>query len=221
MKKLLKIKLVIIALFTLTINSCSDVLEGNGQIVTQELLIENFTGFNVTGSINVKIIESDELEVYATGDSNIVDIISNNVSNGIWDIRLTNNNVGNFDLEIEIYSPDLNSIKTNGSSTVDIESINSESGNLDLNLIGAGKVRSLGMDTLENLSIQVNGSASTELFNLNVNNCTIDVSGSGNQRVFVNNSLDITVSGSSNIYYRGTPSINSSISGSGTIINDN
>ena len=220
MKKPTILKLISL-LLVLTFNSCTKEIDGNGVIITKELRIKNFNQISVIGNININIIESDELNVYATGDSNIIDIINERVSNNIWDISFSERKVDDFNLEINIYSPDLNSIKTTGSSNIDIESINSETDTLKLDISGSSKIRVLEFDTIDYLSIVSSGSGSTELFNLNVNDCNIDISGSGKHRLFVNNNLNATISGSGKLYYKGFPKINSSINGSGIIINDN
>lgn len=218
MKKPTILKLISL-LLVLTFNSCTKEIDGNGVIITKELRIKDFNQISVIGNIN--IIESDELNVYATGDSNIIDIINERVSNNIWDISFSERKVDDFNLEINIYSPDINSIKTIGSSKIDFESINSETDTLKLDISGSSKIRVLEVDTINYLTIVSSGSGSTELFNLNVNDCNIDISGSGKHRLFVNNNLNATISGSGKLYYKGFPKINSSINGSGIIINDN
>lgn len=89
---------------------------------------------------------------------------------------------------------------------VDLESKISGSGNMDLR----GSAR--------NTRFFISGSGNLDAENLASENCEVRISGSGNCRVQVDNSLDSRVSGSGNIYYRGNPEkLSNKTSGSGSI----
>lgn len=90
--------------------------------------------------------------------------------------------------------------------TVDLESKISGSGNMNLK----GSAR--------NTQLSISGSGKLDAENLASENCEVRISGSGNCRVQVHNSLDSRVSGSGNIYYRGNPvKLSNKTSGSGSI----
>ncbi len=90
--------------------------------------------------------------------------------------------------------------------TVDLESKISGSGNMDLR----GSAR--------NTQLSISGSGNLDAENLASENCEVRISGSGNCRIQVDNSLDSRVSGSGNIYYRGNPAkLSNKTSGSGSI----
>ncbi len=67
----------------------------------------------------------------------------------------------------------------------------------------------------------ITGSGSFRTFNLITDNTSINIVGSGDCEVYVNNTLDIDISGSGNIYYKGHPNLNINISGTGNVYNNN
>ncbi len=69
--------------------------------------------------------------------------------------------------------------------------------------------------------IHLSGSGNVYGLDFNHQSSEIDVSGSGNDWVHVNDFLNAHISGSGNIYYKGEPEVNVHISGSGKIIQIN
>lgn len=73
-----------------------------------------------------------------------------------------------------------------------------------------GKAKSNGL--------HISGSGSLEAFDLPVNTCTVDITGSGNARVNVMDNLDVHITGSGNVYFKGSPSVTTNITGSGSVV---
>ncbi|MCU0447180.1 MAG: DUF2807 domain-containing protein [Microscillaceae bacterium] len=68
----------------------------------------------------------------------------------------------------------------------------------------------------EELNAKIHGSSDLKAYNLQVNNCEIQVSGSGDAFISVNGELAATVSGSGDLHYQGNPNIRKMVvSGSG------
>ncbi|MCF8304680.1 MAG: DUF2807 domain-containing protein [Bacteroidales bacterium] len=105
----------------------------------------------------------------------------------------------------------------------------SGSGDIDLNasageivcegISGSGDVY-LGGST-DAQSIQISGSGNYKAFRLASNTADVVVSGSGDCEVNVSQELAVDISGSGNVYYKGNPSINTSITGTGELIDAN
>ena len=82
---------------------------------------------------------------------------------------------------------------------------------------GSGEIYLTGTDTVETQSIEISGSGSVEAINLPVRKSTIDMSGSGDSKVYVLETLDVEISGSGEVIYKGNPIISQQVSGSGGI----
>lgn len=67
----------------------------------------------------------------------------------------------------------------------------------------------------------ISGSGNVRGYDFPVRDANVDVSGSADLYLNVEDELKIKISGSGNIYYKGHPNIERNISGSGNIINDN
>lgn len=235
---------------SLTITSCNsndkgieNGVTGQGPIVTRTLSIENFTGVNLATSPNVTIKQGATQEVKATGQSNVIDVISTNVNNNIWKIGFTSGVNGNHDLSIEITIPYINYIEASSSGGITIEDFNnqtslilktSSSGEISLNEfegitelnvnvggseghINANK----NIESLQTLTINVTRSANFNGFSITSDDCTVTNTSSGHSRVTANNTLDVTISSSGNIYYKGNPTITQNITSSGQLIDAN
>ena len=123
-----------------------------------------------------------------------------------------------------------------GVGKVDL-SANAQDVNLDIS--GAGKVDL--ETTCENLKANISGSADIYLLNgaaktadfntsgsgkisaydLNIETCSIKVTGSGNNYVNVSESLTVKITGCGNTYYIGNPTLSVNVTGLGRVINDN
>lgn len=128
-------------------------------------------------------------------------------------LKLDLSGSGNFDIEaeaLEIYS----NISGSGNFT-----ITSTTAYFQGNISGSGKYLMAGKATEADYSIS--GSGEISAFNLDTEQTTINISGSGDSRVTVSDNLNVNINGSGDVYYKGNPQINSDISGSGNIKNAN
>lgn len=221
-------------------NNCKN---GSGGIITRTLSIPGFTGIDFQEAGEVIITQGAAREVVATGHANVVDNIKTEVSNGEWKIDLDHGCYDNYDLTIYITVPDLNEITLSGSGNITVNDFTDQGEDLDVNLSGSGSISLRSYNGPENLSVNISGSGIitayspiSTLKNLNIkiggsgdylgfpihsDDCTINISGSGNCQVFVNNTLDVKIGGSGSVFYKGHPTVTSNITGSGTIVDAN
>lgn len=172
-----------------------DQTRGNGIIVSRERTVGNFSGVVLDGVGNVYIHISEECRVRVTTDSNI---------QGIIDIKKDGDYLyidehcrGGFnptELTIDVYMPEVTNIKLHGVGNIQVD--DGESSRLDIRLTGVGDI---------------------EAHNYKVQDSSISISGTGDVKAWVTDDLDGKISGVGNIYYRGSPSIQPSITGIGKI----
>jgi hypothetical protein len=71
--------------------------------------------------------------------------------------------------------------------------------------------------SVDRLSCEISGSGDIDCNNLDAEDVTAHISGSGTIRAAAYKSLDVHISGSGKVYYRGNPRITTNISGSGKL----
>ncbi|MCL2368706.1 MAG: DUF2807 domain-containing protein [Oscillospiraceae bacterium] len=104
------------------------------------------------------------------------------------------------------------SITGSGDMGLDLE----VTGDLDTTVGGSGRMVLRG--TADHVNVTVSGSGTADLRGVPVQNASARVSGSGEARLYVTETLDATVSGSGDIFYHGNPqTVTQRITGSGSI----
>lgn len=144
---------------------------------------------------------------------------------------------GNDDIRIFIYTDELTELSLNGSGTIWLEDgFNSQE--LDLDISGSGDIIVSGnFDTLKSTisgsgdiyvegntfyhKVRISGSGDLNAFYLNSKEAEVNISGSGDAKLSVDENLDVRISGSGNVYYTGNPYIEYNITGSGELFNVN
>jgi len=201
MKKFKYMALVLLAGIVLT--GCdshgNNTVIGTGDVESMEVELPAFEGVNVTGTCNVDIQIGDPQSVEFYAQSEVLDVLTYRVSDGILQIG---------------FEPDY-TVKTSEEirAEITIPSVYFAgiTGAADFELSGAQQ---------EVLDIYITGTGNVEAYDMVVNDCSIQISGAGNCQVHVINSLDVVISGVGNIWYRGTPSLTTDVSGVGNIIPD-
>jgi len=243
-----KITLLLVLLSTLSFTFSSCVKEvfcedGEGDLVNVILDLDEFTGINSMGADDVYITQGDQQKVEVRGHENIIERLETEVKNGTWDISLEDGRCyTDYVLKVYITVPVIEEISITGSADIfvdDFENQNSleiditGSGDIELkdflkceslkvDVTGSGNIECRGeFDNLKELEIDIAGSGNFEGYEAPSQHCDIQISGSGNCEVNVNEKLEIKISGSGNIYYKGNPYISTNITGSGDIIDAN
>jgi Putative auto-transporter adhesin, head GIN domain len=71
--------------------------------------------------------------------------------------------------------------------------------------------------TCKNLNTKITGSGEIHAFNLPTDNVNVVLAGSGNLKLNVLRSLDVSITGSGDVIYKGNPSVNMRVTGSGQV----
>jgi hypothetical protein len=244
MKNLKMYSVILLTMILMT--SCQDrgnnglfnCIEGEGDVVTQELLIDDFTSVRSRGTSQVYITQGNEIKVVVEGQQNIIDNIETDIQDGEWEIEFDECQKNFTDLKIYITMPVIKSLEVSGSGDMfgqdafvvdDIDLKVDGSGSIDVALDGAtevdarisgsGKIKLEG--TTNYLGSKISGSGDLEAYDLEANIGNIKIVGSGDAEVTVYDELDVRIEGSGDVYYKGNPIINVDITGSGDLKNMN
>ena len=189
-----------ILFFIMGITSCnnynsSDVV-GSGDVVSMEVEVGEFTGVSVTGKCNVNILIGEAEPVVISAQQQVLDVMTYEVKNDILQIGFKQGVSVNTNKEIraDIVIPEASYVAVTGAGDFHLEGTGQE--RLDIYITGAGKVSA---------------------FDMEIDDCTIRISGSGNCEVSVVENLSVQISGVGDIFYKGNPTLTSDISGVGNI----
>ena len=100
-----------------------------------------------------------------------------------------------------------------GSGNISLEKITAS--NISSTIAGSGDITVAGEVTSQ--TARIVGSGDYHGKGLKSKTATVNVTGSGNSRVWVTGSLDVTILGSGDVVYSGSPTVNTSVAGSGSV----
>jgi hypothetical protein len=209
-KKSLSIPLISILFSVLILNGSCNIKEccndqnkvvGSGELIAENLDVAEFTKIDITGQATINIVKGDTQKVALRAQQNILDVLTHEVSNGTFFLGVRNGN----------------SLQTSKGIFLDIvtpEAITK------IDITGAADMKISG-DKQDVFEIVITGAGNIDATNLEVDNCIINISGSGSCKVKVNKKLKVTISGSGSVIYFGNPEIEQTVSGTGSISKGN
>lgn len=238
----MKIKFFFLALLTLTaLSSCKQgkpCIKGEGAAVTETYELPPIDGFSLCIGANVNLTHGETQSVSVTGQQNILNELTLDVSGTTWTIGLDRCTWKHDELTIDITLPSLELIDISGSGDVRSTNTFPDQGNLDIEISGSGNVdldfegetinsRISGSGdirlagTANRIDQKISGSGKLKTFDMPCTEAKIKISGSGSAELTVSDDLEVNIAGSGDVYYKGNPALDINVSGSGEIINDN
>lgn len=232
-KKFLLVVLLLGALLTFT--SCTAVVKGSGNIVSESRQVSNFERIILNGSGEVIVTQGGSETLNIETDDNVMKHLEVEVENGALKLG--------FKPGVSVFSytrlvfyvgvDDLNGLTISGSGDIEADSLQTErleatisgSGDIQItelnadsvvaNISGSGEINLFGEITAQDVNISGSGKyLAGEVCSSSVR---VGVSGSGDATVCAVDTLDSNISGSGSVNYYGRPSVNSQSSGSGRL----
>ena len=197
--------LLVISVLLLSTTGCEDDKDSNkvvgtGPIVTKNLEFSAFDKIENTGVANFYIAIGSPQTVVLKAQQNIIDVMTYEVVGQTLKVGVEDNvSLGNHEeIRFDITVPSITNI----------------------GLIGVGNYILSG-DDQDELTINLIGVGNVDAYDMKVGTCVISSIGVGDCKVHVLDELTVTITGVGNVYYKGTPSITSSVTGLGQLINAN
>ena len=208
---------------------------GNGNVTTVDRAVSSpFNSIELRTAVIINLYQADEPRIQIKADSNIEPYIQTEIDSNILTIGETQEvRLRPTECIISVYMANIASLKSIGSGeiilmdTIKTDNLKLnitgsgeiegriENKNLNMIISGSGKIRLSG--TSNKAVIGITGSGRIDSENLEIENGEISVSGSGEVKVTINNSLEGWITGSGDILYKGNPTITFNSSGSGKI----
>ncbi|GJM36475.1 MAG: DUF2807 domain-containing protein [Saprospiraceae bacterium] len=211
-----------------------DGVKGEGPVISKTIEVDPFSGIKVTNGADVYIKQGSTQSVSIEAQANIIDLLETEVRNGLWKIGFRKNIRKHSGIKLYITVPNLDEATVSGSGSINGENsfttrggfLTGVSGSGDIvldisaeeiksNISGSGSIRLKGKANA--LYVDISGSGNVKAYDMNVGDCKVRISGSGNCQVDVSENLEVKISGSGDVYYKGQPRIQSKISGSGNL----
>lgn len=232
--------LFIMAIVVLAFMSCRQVfgkrVKGSGKIAVMTRVITGYNSIDVSGSIDVYVVQDSVQSVKIETDDNLLEHIETKEEGGILYIDVKRNyNLKPTDaIKVYVYGSNFRKFDASGAcdfytqglvtsnESVVIELSGSSDAEMQLkaprikaDLTGAGSVKLKG--ETKDLELDGTGSSSLKCLEMMAENVEVDITGSGNAEVFASVKLDISVTGSGSVKYKGSPAVSQKISGSGSV----
>ncbi|MCC7503031.1 MAG: DUF2807 domain-containing protein [Flavobacteriales bacterium] len=226
-------------LLALVLSGCSglgiDCVNGTGDPVRKTITVPTFHGIELEGSVDVVISRGTVQLVEVEGQKEMVDLITTQVDNGVWNIEASKCFSTDRPFTVHITIPELDHIAVAGSGDVQADSVFG-AGETVLRIAGSGNIRASGLNekrlivniqgsgdveisgTAANFDAQVQGSGNIMAGPLSAAEVEVVIQGSGDAEFTAITSLNATVQGSGNVRYRGKPKVVSRIEGSGSVV---
>ncbi|WP_459213122.1 GIN domain-containing protein [Aquimarina rhabdastrellae] len=231
---------------TVTINGIGDsssCIEGEGASTTTIIDgLGTFSKIELKSTFDVNITEGNTHEVEVTGYENLIAYLDFIVEEDVLILQFEEGCYSNVNLEVNVSLPSLAAITNDGTGDISVKSSFAGMSNLELNIKGTGVIQTVDTSfdindkltatlagtgainingVARNLEVTHNGTGSFKAFGLQTEEAIVNSNATGDTEVNVSNTLNVTIGGVGNIYYKGQPTINSTITGTGQLIDAN
>lgn len=200
----------------------------------QTRTVDNFTGIKAGDELHITLIQADTSLLKINAPENIQSQIKSEVKDGILTLSTEGNIKDDQDITITITVKSLNSLEIFGAASIKSENkltcdnmaLTSEGiGDIDLEITATeikSKIGGTGNVTLRGstqfLEAVISGTGNLKATDLEANKVIARVSGTGDAKINVSQSLNADVSGAGSVIYKGSPvdrAVN--ISGAGSV----
>jgi hypothetical protein len=236
MAKRIQKVLILLVLMGLSLTACDVTrINGSGTIITEARPVEGFDKIALSGLGRVIITQGNTESLTLETDDNLMPYIVTEVRGSTLYLEFARgmNLVPSETITFRVGLIDLMSVNCAGGATFEIESLDTDSldftlsggaqvqidwliaTNLDINVSGAADLFLAGQ--IDTQAIQFEGFGRYDASELESQEATVRISGAGEVRLWVHESLDIEISGAGSVSYYGSPTLSQSISGAGSV----
>ena len=219
--------------FSITFTSCTSIT-GTGAIVTESRALAEITGIELGMDAEVYLIKGDTQSVVISAQQNILAVLTTELSGTNLEIKTSESISVTQPIQIWITVKTINEIELNGSGNITSNTVfNSEkisadvSGSGTISLVlntenfngeisGSGDIKLKGKSA--NGKFSISGSGNVYATECEIDQCKIEINGSGAAKLNVLTELDANIDGSGEVLYTGNPQkVKSDSNGSGRI----
>lgn len=209
-------RIVLLTLLISLVAGCHrihDEIAGSGKIRKQEREVSSFNSISTEGAFDLEIVCQKPPSLEIEGDDNILPLVTTEVSNNVLHIRSLRAYSVSEPITLRISVPDLEGISVSGAGSIEVAGIKNEKFEVDAK--GAPTIKASGETNL--LNVDASGAGKIDAHRLRAARVVVDAKGVAKVEVHALEQLDVTVSGPSHVTYRGSPVVNKTVNGPGTV----
>jgi hypothetical protein len=188
---------------------------GSGGTSTETRSVSGFSTIQLGGYGDVQIQQTGTESLTVTADPALLPLVTSQVKDDALQLGLKDDNAFNdrHRVTYTVTVRNLTGLDIGGSGSMNATAVKTTS--LTVRIAGSGSVTTAG--TADTQSIDMAGSGDYRGLGLATTTSTVRSAGAGTVEVAARDRLDVTVIGSGNVLYSGSPQVQQSIVGSGTI----
>jgi len=196
-------------------NNCID---GQGVIVSETRVLTDFNRINSSIYADILLTQGSKEDIIIEAQQNILDEIETTVVND--ELRITLNRCVDIPEAVKVYItiPEIQGLTLTGVGGFMAQNDFSLT-DFDVTLTGTGDITLQG--TANTFDILLTGVGDVNAFNLITEETNVNITGTGDVEVFVNDELNVTITGVGDVLYKGSPVITTNITGLGSVIDAN
>lgn len=198
-------------------------VSGDGNVVTEQRSVPDFTGIKVSSGIDVYLTQGDNTEVIVEADENLQELIRTEVMGSVLQVKSDKNIRMAKAKKVHVTCPlidkieissagDLNGENMIRADKLDIDlssagdlNMEVEAGDISMEISSAGNVYLKG--TAGSLTATLSSAGDLDAYDLVTASADITVSSAGNAKVYVTDEASFKSSSAGDIKYRGDPKI--------------
>ena len=236
MSKIILLVFLVVAGTAVSLLTACTVIRGSGNLITESRSVSDFDRLDLSGSGKLILTQGETERLTVETDDNVMEHIMTEVRSGTLHLGTDVRQgvvVDPTKLIFTLQVTNLNGLNVSGSGSVEAETMQTSSLDIDISGSGTAQIDTLTADRLRvdisgssdveiagevaDARIDISGSGNIDAGNLRSETVDITISGSGTATAWATETLDVDLSGSSTVNYYGEPTVNSSTSGSGTV----
>lgn len=221
-----------IAIAALTLSSCGERIQGNGNVVEVSHELSSFDEIDISGMFEVELLKGGS-EVEVITDENLHEHINVKVEDDRLIIDTDDKYLEADKLLLRIQYDDLESVEASGAIELSVDkTLKSDEFSLDVSgacdarmdvnvdlldieISGGGEIELTGK--ADEVNFDISGAGDIDAIDLKTKVASIDVTGAGEVKITVSDRLDVDITGAGDVRYKGDPEINQSITGAGSV----
>jgi hypothetical protein len=188
-------------------------VRGSGNRQRQTRPVAPFTSISTEGAFEIEIVSQKPFALEIEGDDNILPLIGTDVSGSVLYIKNRRGYSVSQPIRIAISVPDLEGLTSSGAGRLKVTGLKNEKFEVDIN--GAPAIEVSGETNL--LKIKANGAGTIDTHRLRAANADVNSNGVSNIALYARDQLDVVVSGPSHVTYEGSPVVNKTVNGPGSV----
>ncbi len=236
-------KTLFFASLVLFLGSCQLIVRhsvrGDGQVTHDDRKLQGFNVLNLSGAVNVKLVQDSVFKVTVVADSNLQPYIITDVEGNILYIHQRDNSSisPSQKIWIEVQGPSFRALSVSGASTIntpdsifggdlfDIDLNGASSADLVVNgtavnvtCDGASELMLAGQ--AQRMKLEANGSSEFKGYDFLVADADVQLGGASKAKVMANDQLSAKLNGASRLNYRGDAKTNFTTEGASSVDKD-